>query len=216
VAHSVGDPLSRTATYQGLLGFLAAHDADDGRVEVPFTRSHWEAAYVSSRYPLARGWETQLDAGYDKLFFHRPLPAATYHAWLRSLAVRYVAIAMAPPDPSSRAEVSLVLGGLPFLRPAYADRYWRVFAVADPEPLASPPATMTALGPESFTLRFAGRGTSVVRVRYSPYWRPTAGCLARSPGGFTAVTAPGPALVRVTIAFSLGRMVAPGRRCVAS
>ncbi len=213
VSHSVGDPLSRTATYQGLYRFLAAHDADDGRIEVPFTRSHWEAAFVSTRYPLARGWETQLDAGYDKLFFHKPLAPGTYHAWLRSLAVRYVAVAMAPPDPSSRAEVRLILGGLPFLRSVYTDRYWRVFVLADPEPLAGPPASLTTLGAQSFALRFQRPGTSVVRVRFSPYWQASAGCVGRAPGGFTAVSAPRPQTVRVTIAFSLSRVVGPGRRC---
>ncbi|MEA2300073.1 MAG: hypothetical protein QOE44_608 [Solirubrobacteraceae bacterium] len=215
VTHSLDDRLSREATYRGLFGFLAGHGARAGRVEVPFTRSHWEAAFVAARYPLARGWEKQLDAGYNGLFFHPNLSSATYHEWLRRLGIRYVAVATAPSDPSSRAEVRLVLGGLPYLRPVYRDPNWRVFGLTDPEPLASPPARLTALGLESFTLRFARPGTSQVRVRFSPYWRATRGCVARAPGGYTQVTAGDRGPVRVTIAFSLGRVVDPDPRCSA-
>ncbi|MGI8801762.1 MAG: hypothetical protein ACR2KV_06255 [Solirubrobacteraceae bacterium] len=213
VSRSVGDPLSRSATYDGLFAFLGAHGAETGRIEVPFTRSHWEAAFVPERFPLARGWEKQLDAGYNGLFFRRPLRPAAYHAWLRSLGVRFVAVALAPSDPSSRAEVDLVLGGLPYLRPVWRDAHWRVFALADPRPLATGPARLTALGPQSFTLRFSRPGTSVADVRFSPYWSSSSGCVARAPGGFTAVTAQHPAVVRVGIVFSVGRVVGAGRRC---
>ncbi len=35
------------------------------RVEVPLTRSHWEAALMAPTVSLARGWEKQLDERYD-------------------------------------------------------------------------------------------------------------------------------------------------------
>ncbi len=216
VTRSIDDPLSRPATYSGLLAFLAAHHAAAGRVEVPFTRSHWEAAIVADRFPLARGWEKQLDAGYNPLFFRQPLPSMTYHAWLRTFGVRYVAVAMAPSDPSSRSEVGLVLGGLPYLRPVYRDPHWRVFAVVDPQPLAGAPARLTALGAQSFTLRFRRPGTAVARVHFSPYWQASYGCVARAPDGFTEVSSPRAGSVRVAIAFSLERLVGRGRRCRAS
>ncbi len=213
VARSVGDPLSRASTYTGLFAFLAAHHAAAGRVEVPFTRSHWEAAFIPGHFPLARGWEKQLDAGYNPLFFHPRLRPAVYRAWLDSLGVRYIAVARAPVDPSSRAEVRLVLGGVSYLEPVWSDPHWRLFAVVDPEPLASPPARLTALAPQSFSLRFARPGTTVARVRFTPYWRPSSGCVARAPGGFTAVSAARATVVHVGIAFSVGRSLAPGRRC---
>ena len=37
------------------------------RVEVPLTRSHWEAALLAPRVSLARGWEKQLDERYDSV-----------------------------------------------------------------------------------------------------------------------------------------------------
>jgi hypothetical protein len=213
VARSVGDPLSRAATYSGLFAFLTAHHAAAGRVEIPFTRSHWESAFVPGHFPLARGWEKQLDAGYNQLFFHAHLRPGAYRAWLDSLGVRYVALARAPVDPSSRAEVRLVLGGVSYLEPVWRDPHWRVFAVVDPQPLASPPARLTALGSQSFSLRFTRPGTTVARVRFTPYWRASSGCVARAPGGFTAVSAARAAVVHVGIAFSLGRSLSPGRRC---
>lgn len=218
IARGTGDPLSDPSTYTGLLAFLETHDpAKNARLEIPFTRSHWEAAIVPYRFPLARGWEKQLDAGYDPLFFAPNLRPATYRAWLDQLGVRYVAIPDAPPDPSSRAEVALVLGTpgnrVAFLHAVYRDPHWRVFAVADPTPLASPPASLTELRPQSFTLRFAAAGSSVARVRFSSYWRSSRGCVSRGPAGFTRVSAPGPGLVHVTIAFSLGRTFATGPRC---
>jgi hypothetical protein len=213
LAKGVGDPISRTATYTGLLGYLDAHDTSPGRLEVTFTRSHWEAAILAPRYPLARGWEKQLDAGDDGLFYGRTLSPAAYHAWLDELAVRYVVLARAPLDPSSRLEANLVRGGLPYLRSVYSDSHWQVFEVLDPTPLASRPARLTALGGQSFSLDFTRAGTSFVRVRFSPYWQVGSGCVGPAAGGFTQVTSDRPGPVRVTIGFSVGRILDHGARC---
>ena len=48
------------------------------RIEIPFTRFHWETYVVAPRYPLARGWERQLDIKDNPLFYSGPLTAATY------------------------------------------------------------------------------------------------------------------------------------------
>jgi hypothetical protein len=213
LAKGVGDPVSRPATYAGLLGYLDAHDRTPGRVEVTFTRSHWEAAILAPRFPLARGWEKQLDTGDNGLFYRATLPVAAYRAWLGALAVRFVVVARAPLDPSSRLEAKLVLGGVPFLRAVYADRYWRVFEVVDPTPLASPPATVTRLGGQSFDVDFSRPGVSLVRVRFTPYWSAAGACVERGPGGFTDVSARRAGVVRVTIAFSVDRIFDRGARC---
>jgi hypothetical protein len=213
LAKGVGDPISRTSSYTGLFAYLAAHDTGLGRLEVTFTKSHWEAAILAPRYPLARGWEKQLDTSDDGLFYGGLLTPATYHAWLDELAVRYVIVARAPLDPSSRREARLVLGGLPYLEPVYTDRVWRVFKVLDPAPLASPPGRVTELGGQSFVVAFARPGTSLVRVRFSPYWRAGSGCVGRGPGGFTEVSSRRQGTVRVTIAFAIGRILDHGVRC---
>jgi hypothetical protein len=204
VSNAAGDRLSQPATYRGLLAFLAADDPPGGRIEIPFTRSHWETAIVAPRFPLARGWEKQLDVAYDGLFYAPGLTAATYHAWLRRLGVRYVAVPAAPLDPSSAAEARLIDGGLPYLRAVYRDRDWQVWRLADPLPLASAPARLVALGGQSFTLAFARAGTSLVRVRWSRYWRTDSGCTSPAAAGFTQVGVDRKSTVRVAIDFALG------------
>ncbi len=75
----IGDPSTSAAYYVPLERFLDAHGGSLVRVEVPFTHSHWEAAFLAQRFPLARGWERQLDTKYDPLFFGArspPLPTA--------------------------------------------------------------------------------------------------------------------------------------------
>src|SRR4029079_12598752 len=55
------DPSSEAAYYSGVLGQLAARSPQ--RVEIPFTKRHWEAALVAPHVQLARGWERQVDIG---------------------------------------------------------------------------------------------------------------------------------------------------------
>jgi hypothetical protein len=213
VPKGVGDPLTEASTYRGLFAFLGSHAQPPARVEVPFTRSHWETAFVGAHFPLARGWEKQLDTKFNPLFFHRPLPAATYHVWLRDLGVRYIALPDVPPDPSSRDEYKLLRRGTPFLRAVYRDRHWRVFQLLDPAPLIAPPASLVALGRQSFSLRFAAAGRATAHVRFSPYWQADRGCVSRAPGGWTSVSARRAGLVRVRIRFSPARIAARRSRC---
>lgn len=215
IAKSVGDPLSQGSYYAGVLSYLERHQNPVGRVEIPFTLSHWEAAFVAPHLPLARGWEKQLDARYDKLFFHHPLPAERYHRWLRREGVRYVALPDGPVDPSSRDEVKDLRRGLPFLRQVWSDAHWRVFALGDPVRLANGPATLTSLRDQSFVLSATHPGSVLVRVHFTPYWAVTSGaaCVAPGPEGFTRVIATGAGTIRVAVSFSLGRIFSHGLRC---
>jgi hypothetical protein len=212
-AKGVDDPVSRVSSYTGLDNYLRRHDTGRGRLEVTFTLSHWEAAILAPRYPLARGWEKQLDTADNGLFYRRPLRSATYRAWLRELAVRFVVLARAPLDPSSRGEAKLVLGGLPYLRAVYSDAHWRVFEVIAPTGLASPPGSVAELGGQSFVVAFTRPGTSLVRVRFTPYWRARSACVGRGPGGFTQVSSARPGRVAVTISLSVARILEHGVRC---
>ena len=98
VRTSAGDPSVSAAYYQPLLGFLARQSGSPFRVEIPFTRFHWEAYQVAPRFPLARGWERQLDIKYNRLFYDGSLTAPSYERWLHTNAVRFVAVADAPLD----------------------------------------------------------------------------------------------------------------------
>jgi len=211
------DPSDSAAFYAPLLGFLEGRADAATRVEIPFTRMHWEAVHVARRFPLARGWETQLDVKYNRLFFpgDRRLSAERYRRWLHDHGVRFVALPDAPLDPAGRREARLIASGLPFLRLVHRDRHWRVFEVRGHRGLAGGRATVQRLGPASFTLRARRKGPVLVRVRWTPYWRVTAGsaCVTRGRDDWTTVTARRAGTVRVEARFSPRRVVDRGPSC---
>jgi hypothetical protein len=210
-----GDPSTRAGYYAGLLAFL--EHAPGPRVEVVFTRNHWEAAEVAPHVPIARGWERQLDRRHNALFY-RPLNAAAYRRWLDELAVRWVALPDVALDPSARDEARLLRGGLvPGLRPAWRDAHWRVWEVSRPGPFARGPVSVLAQGSDELALRARTAGRSRIQVRWTPYWAVVGapGCVARAPGGFTAVTLRRPGRARLVTRFAIGRVAAHGPRCSA-
>jgi hypothetical protein len=211
---TVGGLSTTTAYYRPLLRFLEHQPGPPFRVEIPFTKYHWEAYAVAPRFPLARGWERQLDIKYNHLFYGRALTPETYARWLHSVAVRFVAVADAPLDYSAIAERALIDRGLPYLRPVWRARHWRVYAVADPTPIVQGAAILRTLGPNSLTLQAARPGTVLVRAHFTPYWAITrgSGCVARA-GQFMRLTLRRAGPVRVTISFSLGRIAAHSPRC---
>ncbi|MGO9902655.1 MAG: hypothetical protein ACLP0J_23880 [Solirubrobacteraceae bacterium] len=217
VVSAAGDPSTSAAYFRPLLGFLDRQRGPAFRVEIPFTASHWEAYEVAPRFPLARGWERQLDIEYDGLFYAGTLTPARYDAWLHELAVRFVALPDAPLDYSGRREARLIERGLPYLRLVQRSTDWRVYAVAHPTKLVQGAASLRALGPDSVTLHAGAAGGALIRVRYSPYWKlsgtAAAGACVAPAGQFTSITLRHAGTVRLTIAFSLARIDARSARC---
>jgi hypothetical protein len=211
-----GSPATSAAYYAPVERFLASERAAGPvRVEVPLTRSHWEAALLAPGVSLARGWEKQLDSRFDAALLSPRLDARAYEAWLHREAVAYVALPDVPLDPSSAREGRLIRAGLPFLRLAFASAHWRIYRVADATPLASGPGRLTRLGHDSFTLQAAAAGRFLVRVRFTRYWTFVRGrgCVRPAAGGWTQldVDAPGSALIAAR--FSLARAFASGGSC---
>jgi hypothetical protein len=210
-----GNPSTNGRYYAPVERFLAAHAQTPVRLEVPLTRTHWETAELAPRVSLARGWEKQLDVRYDGVLLSSSLTASSYERWLREQAVSYVALPDVELDPSSAREGKLIRAGLPGLREVFASRHWGIYAVRAPQPLASGPGRLTALGHESFALEAGAPGMFLVRVHYTPYWTITSGrgCVGRGDDGWTRVDARqrGPLLVRAS--FSLGRALSSGRSC---
>jgi hypothetical protein len=206
-----------TAYFQPLVDYLSRQTGPPFRIEIPFTLFHWEAYAVAPRFPLARGWERQLDTRYNRLFYERELTPARYDAWLHELAVRFVAVSDAELDYSAKAEVALIDRGLPFLRLVLKTRHWRVYEVRDPTPVVQGAATLEALGPNWLELHAHGAGTSIIRVRYSPYWAIThgSGCVApvNTTSGFTRLKTTRAGPLRISIRFSPARIGATSARC---
>ena len=213
VAEATG-PSITNGYYRPLLSFLERQPGAPFRIEIPFTKFHWEAYAVAPHVPIARGWERQLDRKYNHLFYDGTLRALTYERWLRDVAVRYVAVPDAPLDYSAVAERALIDRGLPYLRLAWRSRHWRVYFVADPTPLAQGAAILRALGPNSLTLAATRPGGALVRVHFTPYWAITEGkgCVAPS-GQWTRLALGRPGPVRLTISFSPARIGAHSPRC---
>ena len=182
VRTSAGDPSVSAAYYQPLLSFLSRQSGPPFRVEIPFTRFHWEAYQVAPRFPLARGWERQLDIKYNQLFYGEPLDAGH----LRRLA----APARGALRGGARRDARL-LGSAGRLRSSTADFRTCASSTAraigastrspEPTPIVQGAARLVALGPNSVTLRALRPGTALVRVRFSPYWKLSGGhgCVAQ-------------------------------------
>jgi hypothetical protein len=214
LATAAADSAGTVAYYRPLLNFLERQDGPPFRVEIPFTRFHWEAYAVAPRFPLARGWERQLDIEDNHLFYGGRLTPATYRSWLMRLAVRFVAVADASLDYSAVKEVALIDRGLPYLRLVARTGHWRIYRVVGATPIAQGAATATVLGPNWVDLQASRPGPVYLRVRYTPYWAITrgAGCVAPA-GQFTRLAVRRAGAVRLAIDFAPSRIGAHSPRC---
>jgi hypothetical protein len=210
IARSVGDPSTTASYFAPVASWLRDHGGRGVRVEVPPTANHWESAYLAPGFELARGWLRQLDTTRDDIFYDEgELTNATYRAWLRENAIRYVALPDAPLDYSSVAERRLVLAAPPYLHLLWRSQHWRVYAVRDPQPLVTPEGAATAgtrwVGRQGFALDVTRPGDFLVRVNFTPYWSIVQGegCLVRR-GDWTLARPSRPGPFRVSADFSLG------------
>ena len=78
-----------------------------------------------------------------------------------------------------------------------------------------PPAVLTQLGSDSFTLLAPRAGAFTVRVRFTPYWALANGhgCVARAPGDWVELLARRAESLHVVVDFSLARVFDHGPRC---
>jgi len=208
-----GTPGASASYYRPVERFLAARGPV--RVEVPLTRSHWEAAMLAPHVALARGWEKQLDSRYDGLLLRKHLSASSYRDWLDREAISYVALPDLAPDPSSAVEDRLIRAGLPYLHEVLRTPHWRVFSVEGAEPLATGPGRLTELGHDTFALDALRAGPFLVREHFSRYWTVLAGdaCVGRGAEGFTEVRARAPGRIVIGARFSLGRALGSASEC---
>jgi hypothetical protein len=211
------DPAATAAYYRPLVTALDRAGGPPGRVEIPFTLAHWEAAYVAPRFPLARGWERQLDIARNPLFYGAaPLTPVTYARWLSDHAVRWVAVPDAKLDYSAQSEKALIDNGVPGLILRSTTAHWRIYEFTRPHayvvPLGAARMRTLEIRPSSLVLAVARPGAAIVRFAWSPYWRLDGGCVERA-GDWTRVSAQRPGTFRLHISFSLLRVFDRGRRC---
>jgi hypothetical protein len=192
-----------------------------GRVEIVDPRTHWASVYIAAKVPLARGWERQLDVAGNRLFYSGTLTAESYHAWLRQLAVRWVALPDAPLDYAAVAEGRLVDGKLAYLAPVWSGPHWRLYAVQDPQPVVRGAVSSIALYPTGIEFQARSAGVVRVAVRYTTYLRvrevgggrERIGCVEPD-GQWSAVDVPSGGTYRIDAPFSLtGAMRWDGESC---
>jgi hypothetical protein len=212
IARGAGDPSQRAQYYSGLTAFLRTQNSTLGRIEIPFTREHWEALWVARTFPLARGWERQTDLLYNQVLY-RPLSAQQYRNWLYANAVSLVALPTVPIDYGGKAEAALLRHPPAYLRPAWHDDNWQVWRVAGAHPLVSGPAVVSAMGAASIRLSFSRAGQAVVRIHASPLWRVRDGaaCVDASPTGWLRVYADRPGAITIEAEVNAGLVTGEAR-----
>jgi hypothetical protein len=210
VTNAVGDLSSRASYYTGLQAFLRTQNPAAGRLEIPTLRQHWEAAFVAESFPVARGWERQLDLRDNSTLYQPGLTADQLHAWLRESGVVLVALPDAPLDPWSKREAELLAAGQPWLTLVWRDDHWRVWKLVDSGGMVSGAAKLSKLGIDTLTLTATHRGESVIRVRWSPYWRVASGpaCVGPDPDGWLMVRASEPGKIVVSARSPLNPLIA--------
>jgi hypothetical protein len=198
------DPAAGAAYWQPAIGFLHAHLTPAYRVEAVDTTGHWPAVYLpKAGIPVARGWFRQDDFPQNRVLYDE-FGSAAYLRWLRSLAVRYVVLADAPPDYSARGEAQLLAAGRSGLMPVFRTRHLTIYAVPSPRPLADGGASVLAFTQSRLVLEVRRAGTVRLAVRYSPYWRSSNGCVAHGSDGMTLLRVPRPGRVRLDFEVNAG------------
>lgn len=198
----------------------AKNPARDQKVEVVFTRNHFEAAYVANQRPIARGWERQLDTKYNAVFYDGTLDPRTYARWLIDNDVRWVVLPKkATLDYSGRDEAALIRSGLPYLDEAADFKDWEIFRVTLPGRKASEPHFRDDDPTKGFTLRPQHWGITQTNIRWQRFLRPSFGCVRGNDAGYLELMLPasatrtngrvssGPPTVTITPDFSIERII---------
>jgi hypothetical protein len=211
----IEDPAAKSDYFEPLRQFLYTLP-DQRRIEIPFTRSHWEGAEIAPQVPLARGWLRQLDTGLNPIFYKGQINRLTYASWLADNAVRYVALPSAKPDKSSYGERALIEKGLPYLRLRWKSDDWRVYEVLLPAPIVIPQGdariVLEQLGSDELLLDVKKPGEAIVKVRWTPYWFASNACVEPH-GDWTRVIADKVGFVKLSTRFAPERLFSRGRRC---
>ena len=184
---NVNDGRPRPRTTSRCSSSSSSEGREPGRIEIPFTRAHFEASEVARQWPIARGWQRQLDIERNKLFYGGVLNDLTYATWLSENGVRFVALPDAPLDSSAREEAELIEREPKYLQPRWRLEHWKVYEVMLPHPLLiaddDADIRLTSLRSDEFTLDVREPGEALVRAAWTRYWEPRSGCVEREGTG---------------------------------
>jgi len=207
VTASAGDPSASASYWAPAIGYLHRHLTPSYRVEAVDTSNHWAAYYLpKAGIPLVRGWFRQDDFPQNGILYG-PFGPKAYLAWLRSLGVRYVVLANAPPDYSAEAESDLLQSGRAALPIVFATPKLTIFAVPSPRPIVTGPgsARIVALREAGLTVSVAKPGTYRIAIRYTDFWHASSGCVAPGKDKMIRLRARHAGIVKMTFRISPGQ-----------
>ena len=219
---------AQAAYYQPVIAQLRIAQAAAGpaalgeRVELLDTVNHSGSYFLAQSFPLARGWDRQVDRASNPIFYRDDaLTPDSYSAWLHDIAVGWVARPATTLDYGSVPEAALLDDGVPSLRLIWSSPDWRLYRVLNATPLAVG-AQVTAVGASSVTLRAATPSAVTLRVLWSPYLhvvdavthRTVAACVTEH-GRWTQIYLPAAGDYTVVSPFNpLARFRSPDADCV--
>ncbi len=213
------DETAYRSAWAPAIAFLRGHLDPAYRVEAVDTAAHSPAEFLAAAdIPLARGWFRQDDFPQNEVLYSK-LGRPAYLHWLRALGVRYVVLAHAPPDYSSRGEAALVRSGRAGLRPVFHSRLLTIYAVPRPRPIVTGPGSpaLLALTQSRIAVRTHRGGTYRIAVRWTPYWHTSGGCLRKSKDGmlrlWTRRARHVQIVFRVDASSALRQLAGQRRRC---
>jgi hypothetical protein len=206
-AHRLG--VERAASHR-LVGILDGLKPVEGRVEVVPFFAHGEADVVAQSWPLARGWERQVDVVRARPLYSHRLDAAGYRDWLAADNVEYVALGRHTHDWSATNELRVLAHPPTWLTRVHTDSEWTVWRVEGFRPLVGGGARLVSVTPDRLVVDAPGPGTYDVGVRWSRWLSTGAGACLRASGLQTQLVVRRPGVVTVSSSY-----LAPvsGRHC---
>jgi hypothetical protein len=207
-ARASTDPEASRSYWQPSIRYLQAHLSPSFRVEVVDTAEHWPAAYLpDAGIPIVRGWYRQSDFPQNEILYDGKLAGSAYEVWLRRMAVRYVVLTDAPADYSSRNEAALIRSGHTDLVVVKRLPHVSIYELPHATPIVTgpEPSTVLWLWPQRVVATIHVPGTYKVRIRWSPYWRTSNGCVSRAPDGMTRITTHEAGLIELSFGVGLKR-----------
>ncbi|MEP6665049.1 MAG: hypothetical protein ABJA81_01260 [Nocardioidaceae bacterium] len=210
---AANDPSAQPSYYQPLVAAL--RDRTDGpvRIEIPFTEDHWEAAYVAPAFPLARGWERQIDLRYNDILYSETLSTADYQDWLIDNGVSYVAIPDTDLEVEAQREAAIALNAS-YLHKVWHNDHWQLFQVRGTPGLITGPARLVKMTGGTLRLSVEATGPIDIRMRYTRHLVVVAGrgCLSESADGWTTLEAftTGPVKLRTELFAAQRESCDPG------
>jgi hypothetical protein len=203
-----GDESLEAAYYEPLIAQVRARNRDGqpiGRLEIPFTKNHWESYFVVARdVPYARGWERQVDVVRNEPLYDPDLTVEEYREWLRANGVRWIAIPDVTLDHAGVIEQHLIdaprASEIDWLRPVWFNDDWRLFEVRDYAAIVDQPGELIEQGADFLVVRTERAATVTIRYRYSEYLTITgSACVTADPAGWIVAELPAAGEYRLAV-----------------